>query len=237
VPSTFNYSIHHDENTGRQNNAIFSFNYLEARFSVGDREGTNGLPFVSLNDPRLPTFDAGSDSMARPNCFSPRSTRIAVHRRLALGVEARLIQAEAALRNNDLVTFRSMLNDARANSLTYTADGDPNGELLPSRADRGQRHSDDGGWAESPVSGARARLVPHVASSGRHAPSGLAVWTERGRCLPHWPVRAGQHVEGWHQLWDGREPADSERGEEQQAILAERRGVHQPLGGDYLSLS
>src|SRR5215831_21246242 len=51
VPSEFNYSIQHDENTGRQNSAIFSFNYLEQRFSVGDREGTNGLPFASMNDP------------------------------------------------------------------------------------------------------------------------------------------------------------------------------------------
>ena len=57
VPSTFSYSIQHDENTGRQNNAIFSFNYLEGRFAVGDREGTNGLPFVSLNDPRVPIVD------------------------------------------------------------------------------------------------------------------------------------------------------------------------------------
>ena len=48
VPSTFNYSIEHSDNTGRQQNAIFSFNYLERRFSVGDGEGTNGLPFVSL---------------------------------------------------------------------------------------------------------------------------------------------------------------------------------------------
>ena len=26
VPSSFNYSIQHDDNTGRQHNAIFSFN-------------------------------------------------------------------------------------------------------------------------------------------------------------------------------------------------------------------
>src|SRR4051812_17434789 len=60
VPSTFNYSILHDENTGRQYNAIFSFSAVESRFAVGDREGTNGLPFVSLNDPRVPIIDAGA---------------------------------------------------------------------------------------------------------------------------------------------------------------------------------
>jgi len=135
VPSTFNYSIEHDENTGRQNNAIFSFNYLEARFSVGDREGTNGLPFVSLNDPRMPIIDAGAGFDGETELFlttkyADRSSPTP----LALGTEARLIQAEAALRNADLTTFRNMLNDARTNSLTYSADGASNSQPLPSPA-------------------------------------------------------------------------------------------------------
>jgi hypothetical protein len=135
VPSTFNYSIEHDENTGRQNNAIFSFNYLESRFSVGDREGTNGLPFVSLKDPRMPTIDAGVGFDEETELFL--TTKYADRKSptpLALGTEARLIQAEAALRTGDLTTFRGMLNDARANALTYTADGAPTSQPLPSPA-------------------------------------------------------------------------------------------------------
>jgi hypothetical protein len=133
VPSAFNYSIEHDENTGRQNSAIFSFNYLEARFSVGDREGTNGLPFASMNDPRLPIIDAGAGFDGETELFlttkyGSRSSPTP----LALGIEARLIQAEAALRTSDLTTFRNMLNDARANALTYTADGSPSSPALPS---------------------------------------------------------------------------------------------------------
>jgi hypothetical protein len=133
VPSTFNYSIQHDENTGRQNNAIFSFNFLEARFSVGDAEGTNGLRFVSLNDPRLPTIDAGPGFDGETELFlttkyADRSSPTP----LALGIEARLIQAEAALRTGDLTTFRNMLNDARANAQTYTADGETTSQPLPS---------------------------------------------------------------------------------------------------------
>jgi hypothetical protein len=135
VPSTFNYSIQHDENTGRQNSAIFSFNYLESRFSVGDREGTNGLPFASMNDPRLPIIDAGAGFDGETELFlttkyGDRSSPTP----LALGTEARLIQAEAALRAGDLSTFRAMLNDARANALTYSADGDANSPRLPSPA-------------------------------------------------------------------------------------------------------
>ena len=133
VPSSFNYSIQHDENTGRQNSAIFSFNYLEARFSIGDREGTNGLPFVSLADPRLPTIDAGPGFDGETELFL--TTKYADRGSptpLALGTEARLIQAEFALRSGDLTTFRSMLNDARANALTYSADGASSSAPLPS---------------------------------------------------------------------------------------------------------
>ena len=133
VPSSFNYSIEHDENTGRQNNAIFSFNYLESRFAVGDREGTNGLPFVSLDDPRMPIIDAGVGFDGETELFlttkyADRSSPTP----LALGTEARLIQAEAALRTNDLTTFRNMINDARTNALTYSADGAPTSPPRPS---------------------------------------------------------------------------------------------------------
>jgi len=133
VPSSFNYSIQHSENTGRQNNAIFAFNYLEQRFSVGDKEGTNGLPFVSLDDPRLPLIDAGTGFDGETELFlTTKYAQRDAPTPLALGVEARLIEAEAALRTNDLTTFRAKLNDARANALTYSEDGEPNSQPLPS---------------------------------------------------------------------------------------------------------
>ena len=133
VPSSFNYSIQHSENTGRQNNAIFAFNYLEGRFAVGDREGTNGLPFASLNDPRLPIIDAGTGFDGETELFlTTKYPERKAPTPLALGVEARLIEAEAALRANDLNTFRAKLNDARANALTYTEDGAPNSQPLDS---------------------------------------------------------------------------------------------------------
>jgi hypothetical protein len=133
VPSSFNYSIQHDENTGRQNNAIFAFNYLEGRFSVGDREGTNGLPFASLNDPRMPIIDAGTGFDGETELFlTTKYPERKAPTPLALGVEARLIEAEAALRNNDQGTFLAKLNQARANALTYTEDGGANSQPLDS---------------------------------------------------------------------------------------------------------
>lgn len=135
VPSTFNYSIEHSDNTGRQQNAIFSFNYLEQRFSVGDGEGTNGLPFVSLADPRVPTIDAGPGFDGETELFlttkySDRDSPTP----LAIGAEARLIQAEAALAAGSLTDFLTNLNAARAAAPTYTEDGERLSQPLPSPA-------------------------------------------------------------------------------------------------------
>jgi len=135
VPSSFNYSIQHDENTGRQNNAIFAFNYLEGRFAVGDREGTNGLPFASLNDPRLPIIDAGTGFDGETELFlTTKYPERKAPTPLALGVEARLIEAEAALRTGNTTTLLAKLNDARRNALTYTEDGSANSQPLDSPA-------------------------------------------------------------------------------------------------------
>jgi hypothetical protein len=139
VPSDFNYSIQHSENTGRQNNAIFSYNYLERRFTVGNREGTNGLPFVASGDPRVPTFrnttnaGVGFDGET-PLFLTTKYPERKAPTPLAIGAEARLIQAEAALKAGDLATFLSMLNAARANAPTYTPTGATTEQPLPKPA-------------------------------------------------------------------------------------------------------
>ena len=124
VPTDFEYLLESSENSGRQNNAVFNFTYIESRFTVGDAEGGNGIPFVSLNDPRVPTFDAGLgfDNVTELFLTTKFPSRSAPTP-LALGVEARLIEAEAAQRSGDLVTFRARLNQARAGAQTY-----PNGD-------------------------------------------------------------------------------------------------------------
>jgi hypothetical protein len=135
VPSTFNYSIQHSENSGRQNNAIYSFNYLESRFTEGDAEGGNGIPFVTLDDPRNPVLDYGlgfdnSTPQFVPTKFPERKAPTP----LAIGAEARLIEAEQALRTGNLGTFLTKLNQARAAAPTYTADGNPKSAPRPSPA-------------------------------------------------------------------------------------------------------
>jgi hypothetical protein len=128
VPSGFAYQIQHSETTGRQNNAFFAFNYLEARFTVAENEGINGLPFVSLDDPRAPVFEAGAlfgDAYAfgfdgsTPLFFTTKYFDYKSPTPLAIGAEARLIEAEAALNAGDNATFLLKLNQARASAPTY----------------------------------------------------------------------------------------------------------------------
>jgi hypothetical protein len=131
VPSSFDYEIQHSATTGRQNNAFFAFNYLESRFTISDREGTNGLPFVTLDDPRAPVFRAldlfgdqyefGFDG-STPLYFTTKYRDYASPTPLAIGAEARLIEAEAALQAGDVATFLDKLNEARASAPTYPAD-------------------------------------------------------------------------------------------------------------------
>ena len=132
VPSNYNYSIQHDENTSRQYNGIYSFTVTSKRFTVANNEGGNGIPFVTLNDPRVPVvktstgFDNATTFYRTPKYTSlagtaagyvggPRGAPVP----LALGTEARLIEAENYLALGDPVNFLAKVNDARANAKTY----------------------------------------------------------------------------------------------------------------------
>ena len=135
VPDSYEYLIEHSENSGRQNNAIYSFNYLENRFSVPNREGGNGVPFRTLNDPRNPLIDYGigvdeSTEQFLPTKYLERTSPTP----LATGVEARLIEAEAALQAGNVATFITKLNAARAAAPTYTTTDDPTDAPAPSPA-------------------------------------------------------------------------------------------------------
>jgi hypothetical protein len=84
---------------------------------MSDREGGNGLNFVSARDPRLvvdrtveQTCDGGTWYYPA-KCGSPST-----HVPLATGVEARLIVAEAALHGGDAPTWATDLNALRADA-------------------------------------------------------------------------------------------------------------------------
>jgi hypothetical protein len=120
VPTSFAYLLEHTENTDRENNGVFKGNVPDQRYSAADVEGVNGFPFLSVPDPRTPIaldpagtgFD-GSTPLYDNLRYGDRKASITV----GTGVEARLIEAEAALRTGDTLAaggFYTKLNDPRA---------------------------------------------------------------------------------------------------------------------------
>lgn len=115
VPTTFIHFNEHSENSGRQENSVWNLNGSNRRYTVSDLEGGNGIGFRSANDPRIPWFDRnanGFDNTVRlfeQLRYQDRSADVVV----ADGIEARLIEAEAALRANDVTTFLAKLNKLR----------------------------------------------------------------------------------------------------------------------------
>ncbi len=117
VPVSFAYNTLHSTKTERQK--LFPHNYMYNLDSwlVSDREGGNGLNFATANDPRVPIDGDGS-----PSRFDQRTPRYYFRKyngfdasvTVASGVEARLIEAEAALQASNTTLWLTKLNEARA---------------------------------------------------------------------------------------------------------------------------
>jgi len=90
-----------------------SFNY-----AVGNHDGGNGLDFVSANDPRVPLVLGGAratntaDTLYKTTKYT-RTSQIV----LASGIEARLIEAEAALHAGD-PSWLTLLNTLRETAIS-----------------------------------------------------------------------------------------------------------------------
>jgi hypothetical protein len=92
VPDTFKYQVV----------LISSISAALENWTVSDREGINGLPFVSSHDPRIHVTSVGENpfglALFTADKYSGPDTTSAI---LASGIEARLIQAEAELHEGD----------------------------------------------------------------------------------------------------------------------------------------
>jgi len=84
--------------------------------AVGDSEGQNGLPFASAHDPRIPLVAAGTraaddnDSLYQTTKYPDNTTHLVI----ASGIEARLIEAEAALHEPNPSKAFAILDTLRA---------------------------------------------------------------------------------------------------------------------------
>jgi hypothetical protein len=101
----------HSDNTGFQN-----------RVTVPEQEGGNGLDWRTANDPRVMLLNRspavmGFDRVTEVWVFVPyRASNAPIP--LASGLEARLIEAEAALQVGDPVTWLNIHNALRATAIT-----------------------------------------------------------------------------------------------------------------------
>ena len=141
VPDNFRFSMFYTQVIG--DNQIWALNNSAGRWMPGNSEGIVGLNFFSANDPRVPmciggsanckTFDpnqtrttsfdntVGSGSFLVQLVWPTREADIAI----ATGTEARLIEAEVALRTGDVATWLAKLNQLRANFNTFKQPSNP----------------------------------------------------------------------------------------------------------------
>jgi hypothetical protein len=134
VPTNFTLNVAYS--TTSIINAIYDWMNGTLNYAPADKEGGNGMDFISARDPRVtvirnaagnPTPRAGQDGAIHftqtvfPNANSPMA--------LATGVEARMIEAEAALKKSDAATYLAKLNDARTLVSALTPLTDPGSQV------------------------------------------------------------------------------------------------------------
>jgi hypothetical protein len=124
VPTTFNYFNLHAQTTN--DNAIWSYNNVARRYTIANNEGTNGLNFATAADPRVPSC-LGGDATCVKNAVTlkgrddgtqPVTVQLIWPTRdasvsIASGIEARMIEAEAAYKAGNTALFVQKLNQAR----------------------------------------------------------------------------------------------------------------------------
>lgn len=106
VPTDFEYLIEYSVNTPRQGNGLYDFVYNQQRWRVTDAESGEGLPYRSDDDPRVQWFEPdeiGFDNESEI-FYQAKYDDLADDIVLASGIEARLIEAEAALAAGNYAT-------------------------------------------------------------------------------------------------------------------------------------
>ena len=114
VPTDFVYATEYS--VPAQPNAVYRAFHVSQHLTVADREGINGLPFRSAEDPRVQTIfltDQAYDGTPVYATLTQHATETSPAD-LATGVEARLIEAEALLQAGDATGALNTLNELRA---------------------------------------------------------------------------------------------------------------------------
>lgn len=146
VSTTFQYNYQHSETTTAQNNGTWALTANVGRFGVAALKGGNGLPYQTDGDTKNAGFDPrvanairatdggrgfdkglpGGEFQFVQQKYSVRSSPATI----ADGVEARLIEAEAALQTDPAAAL-AILNALRSNAALLTLRGYAAGSLPP----------------------------------------------------------------------------------------------------------
>lgn len=120
IPTDWVYEVQYSSNSDRQKNGVFTLNVESERWTVANEEGQNGLPYrdrFTAGDPRVPWVridgDVGFDT-AIPQYDQQKYPAEDAELPLASGLEARLIEAEAALQAGDVAGFDAIHSALRA---------------------------------------------------------------------------------------------------------------------------
>lgn len=126
VPTTFVYNFLHAAPPGRQTNQV-QLQTASDIYSVSNLEGGTGLDFASAADPRVPVTATGlsRNDTVTPMVVQRKYLTIDSPVAMATGIEARLIEAEAALQANSTGLWLQKLNEARATVPALTPLVDP----------------------------------------------------------------------------------------------------------------
>lgn len=123
VPDDFAYTVGFAGGTNSQNQAFTRTSTVGGRWevTVADQKGLNGLDYMSSGDPRTSATRIGQANSGRalPTYFPDKyQTGGAGAFVVASGIEARLIEAEAALRAGDVPGWLNRLNHLRRTAWT-----------------------------------------------------------------------------------------------------------------------
>jgi hypothetical protein len=123
VPTTYVFKLTFNLGVTAQNNPVYGFMNLNKRFSVANLDGGNGLNFRAALDPRVPWARVPANNLGFDNATPQNDQGKYINESapipMATGVEARLIEAEAALAAGDATTWLNTLNTLRATTALY----------------------------------------------------------------------------------------------------------------------
>lgn len=117
VPTSFRVDLEYSTGSARQQSGVFALSGVDRQYSVPDGESPNGIRFRSPDDPRVrwsrTAGQVGQDGTT-PFFLQLKYGNPSAPLALATGVEARLIEAEAALRADNVTAFRDIHTALRA---------------------------------------------------------------------------------------------------------------------------